>query len=185
MKNKRLSILLAIAFIFFISMDGETQESVKLGKSERKVSKREAGFSFARSNSPIDILSDTVEANQKQSIITFKGNVVAKQEEITLYTDMLIVLYDPDTKKIREVQAKGNVKIVQLQRRATCQKAIFYQQENKVILEGDVVIREDDNVVRGERVTYYLDEERSIVEAGKGGRVSTSIVPSSEEAKKK
>lgn len=185
MKKIRWSISIVIAFTFFITLNGNAQDNVKAVKSEKKANKKEAGFGFVRSSAPIDILSDSVEANQKQSIITFKGNVVAKQEDTTLFTNTLVVKYDPDTKKIKEVQAIGNVKLVQLQRRATSQRAIFYQEDNKVILEGDVVIREDDNTIRGERVIYYLDEERSIVEAAKGGKVSTSIVPSSGEVKKK
>jgi lipopolysaccharide export system protein LptA len=32
-------------------------------------------------------------------------------------------------------------------------------------------------VIRGERITFYVDEERSVVEAEKGGRVSTFITP--------
>jgi len=69
------------------------------------------------------------------------------------------------------------VKVVQLDRRATGQKATFDQDKNKMVLDGDAVVREGTNVIRGERITFYVDEERSIVEGGKGGRVSTSITP--------
>jgi lipopolysaccharide export system protein LptA len=69
------------------------------------------------------------------------------------------------------------VKIVQLNRRATGQKITFQQNENKVILEGEAVIRDGENVIRGERVIYYIDEDRSVVEGGKGGRVNTTITP--------
>jgi lipopolysaccharide export system protein LptA len=82
---------------------------------------------------------------------------------------------------MKEIVAAGNVKVVQLDRRATSQKAIFYQEENKVVLEGDAVLREGDNVIRGERVTYYIDEQRSVVEGKKGGRVSTTIAPKKDE----
>jgi lipopolysaccharide export system protein LptA len=75
------------------------------------------------------------------------------------------------------VVATGNVKIVQLERRATSQKATFHQDENKMVLDGEAVIREGENVIRGERVIYYVDEERSVVEGGKGGRVNTTITP--------
>jgi lipopolysaccharide export system protein LptA len=114
-------------------------------------------------------------------MVTFSGNVVAKQEDTTLYTNMLVIYYHPDTKKLREMVATGSVKIVQLDRRATSQKATFYQDVNKIVLEGDVVMHDAESVVRGDRITYYIDEERSIVEAGKGGRVSTHITPSSKE----
>jgi lipopolysaccharide export system protein LptA len=32
-------------------------------------------------------------------------------------------------------------------------------------------------VIRGERIIFYVEEERSVVEPAKGGRVSTSITP--------
>ena len=137
----------------------------------------EKPFGLTSSRTPIDITSDTVEANQKQNVVTFKGNVVAKQENVTLHANMLAIYYDPDTKGIKTVVATGNVKIVQLERRATSQKATFHQDENKVVLDGEAVIREGENVIRGERVIYYVDEERSVVEGGKGGRVNTTITP--------
>jgi len=66
---------------------------------------------------------------------------------------------------------------VKLERRATSQKATFDQGKNKVTFDGDAVVREGANVIRGERITYYVEEERSVVEPVKGGRVSTSITP--------
>lgn len=155
------------------------------GEAQEKRSGTAKGFGFTTSRSPIEITSDTVEGDQKQNRVTFKGNVVAKQEEATLYANTVVVHYDAEMRKMKEIIAAGNVRIVQFDRRATCQKATFYQNENKIVLEGDAVIREGDNVVRGERVIYLVDEERSYVEGGKGGRVSTTIVPSSREERKK
>ena len=96
---------------------------------------------------------------------------------------LLSSYYDPNTKKLKEMIAIGNVKVVQLERRATSQKATFYQDENKVVFDGDAVVREGENVIRGERVTFYVDEERSVVEGGKGSRVSTHITPTPKEEK--
>jgi lipopolysaccharide export system protein LptA len=68
-----------------------------------------------------------------------------------------------------------------MDRRATGQKAAFDQDKNKVVLDGDAVVREGTNVIRGERITFYVEEERSVVEPAKGGRVSTSITPPARE----
>ncbi|OGP61889.1 MAG: hypothetical protein A2169_00210 [Deltaproteobacteria bacterium RBG_13_47_9] len=111
--------------------------------------------------------------------------MVAKQENITLHANTLVITYDPNTKKLKEITAVGNVKIVQLDRRATSQKATFYQNENKVILDGEAVVREGENVIRGERVIFYIEEERSVVEGGKGGRVTTSLTPPPKEEEEK
>jgi lipopolysaccharide export system protein LptA len=174
-KGISLLVILLCLFLFFIS--GEAQEKKGGGKGGEKGIKTDRSFGFTASRAPIDITSDTVEADQKTNKVTFKGNVVAKQEDVTLYSNTLVIIYDPDTKKLKEIIAIGNVKVVQLDRRATGQKATFDQDKNKMVLDGDAVVREGTNVVRGERITFYVDEERSVVEPGKGGRVSTSITP--------
>jgi len=170
--------LLAMLFsLFLFSIPAEAQEKKDTGKTGDKGLKTERNFGFTASRAPIDITSDTVEADQKTNTVIFKGNVIAKQEDITLYANTLTILYDPNTKKLKEIVAVGNVKVVQLDRRATGQKATFDQDKNKVILDGEAVVREGANVIRGERITFYVDEERSVVEGGKGSRVSTSITP--------
>ena len=184
-RSKAIGLLVIVISLFFFFISVEAQERKGAGRTGGKGLKADQGFGFSASKAPIDILSDTVEANQKQSTVTFKGNVIAKQEDITLYARMLVITYDPDTKKIKEIMAMGNVKIVQLDRRATSQKATFHQDEGKVILDGEAVVREGENVIRGERVTFYVDDERSVVEGGKGGRVSTSITPPPKEERKK
>lgn len=178
-RSGRVGLLVILFSLFVIFISGEAQEkSVKGGGSTLKAGK---GFGFTASRSPIDITSDTVEADGKQNTATFKGNVVAKQEDVTLYAHTLLIIYDPDTKKLKEIVATGNVKVVQMDRRATGQKVTFDQDKNKVVLDGDAVVREGANVIRGERITFYVEEERSVVEPTKGGRVSTSITPPAKE----
>jgi lipopolysaccharide export system protein LptA len=179
--GKGIGILVLISSLCLFFISGEAQEKRGTGKSDEKKPRAEVGFGFTSSRDPIDINSDSVEANQKQNTVTFKGNVVAKQGDTTLYSNTLVIIYDPNTKKLKEIIATGNVKIVQLERRATGQKATFQQDENKMVLDGEVVVREGENVIRGERVIFYVDEERSVVEAGKGGRVSTHITPTPKE----
>jgi lipopolysaccharide export system protein LptA len=179
-----LLVILSSLSLIFISVGA--QEKSGGGKGGERALKTEKGFGFTASRAPINIDSDRLEADQKTNTITYKGNVIAKQEDVTLYANMLVISYDPDTKKLKEIVATGNVKVVQLDRRATGQKVTFDQDKNKVVLDGDAVVREGTNVIRGERITFYVEEERSVVEPGKGGRVSTSITPPpKEEGEKK
>ena len=174
-KGVGLVILLLSLFLFLIS--GEAQEKKGSTKDGEKDSKSGGIAGFTASRAPIDIASDTLEWDGKQNTAIYKGNVVAKQEDTTLYANTLTIVYDPDTKKLKEIIAVGNVKVVQLEKRATSQKATFDQDKNKVILDGEAVVREGANVIRGERITFYVEEERSVVEPVKGGRVNTSITP--------
>ena len=178
-RTGRVGLLVILFSLFIIFISGQAQEkSVKGGERALNAGK---GFGFTTSRAPIDIDSDRLEADQKTNTITYKGNVVAKQEDVTLYANTLVIVYDPDTKKLKEIVATGNVKVVQLERRATGQKVTFDQDKNKVVLDGDAVAREGTNVIRGERITFYVEEERSVVEPTKGGRVSTSITPPAKE----
>jgi lipopolysaccharide export system protein LptA len=179
MNRRGLSLLLFFFVFFFLFLSlGESQER-KAKSSEELPLKLGKGFGFKTGDAPIDITSDTVEADQKR--VTFKGNVVAKQGDVTFYADTVIVLYNQTTKKIKEIRGIGNVKIVQLERRVTSHQATFDQDENKVVLEGDAVIREGENVVRGDRVVYYVNEEKAVVEGSGKGRVSTRITPTKKE----
>ena len=174
-KGVGLLVLLLSLFLFLISV--EAQEKKGSAKGGEKAGKSGGIVGFTASRAPIDIASDTLEWDGKQNKATYKGNVVAKQEDTTLYANTLTIIYDQETKKLKEIIAVGNVKVVQLERRATSQKATFDQDKNKVILDGEAVVREGANVIRGERITFYVEEERSVVEPVKGGRVSTSITP--------
>lgn len=183
-RQKRNFLLIVLIFLFLYLSMGMAQEKGG-SKGEGKTVKTEKAFGFTTSRAPIDILSDTVEADQKKNTVTFKGNVIAKQEDTTLYANTLIVTYDQNNKRLKEIIAIGNVKVVQLDRRATGQRATFDPDKNRVVLDGEAVIREGANVIRGERIIFFIDEEKSIVEGGKGGRVMTSITPPPKEEEEK
>ena len=181
MRFRRFLSLVAICTALFLWGSGQAAEQKPAGKGEGQKPSLGKPFGLTTSRAPIDITSDTVEGDTKKNLYTFKGNVVARRDDITLYANMLTILYDPEIREIKTVVATGNVKVVQQDRRATGQKITFQQDENKIVLEGDAVLREGDNVIRGERVIYYIDEERSVVEGGKGGRVNTTITPPKKE----
>jgi len=60
----------------------------------------------------------------------------------------------------------GNVKVITEDcRTGTADRAEYYDDEQKVILIDNAKVWEEDNVVTGDRITLYLAEDRSIVEA--------------------
>ncbi len=72
--------------------------------------------------------------------------------------------------RIKEIIAEGNVDITSGNRHATSKKAVFNEITRTVVLTGDAHVQELGNWVSGERVTVYLDENRSVVEGGGGDR---------------
>jgi len=64
------------------------------------------------------------------------------------------------------VEATGRVRIERADGRATSKKAIYYADEEKIVLTGEPVAWQKGTRVTGKIITMYLAEERSVVEGG-------------------
>ena len=126
---------------------------------------------------PIDITSDKVEAYWKENLIIFRGNVVARQKDMVIYADSLEAVTIEEGKGIDRVTAGGNVKIQQGLRVANCQKAIFYNIDQKVVLTGDPKVSEGENIVSGDEIIVDIDKNRVEVKGGSSGRGKATIQP--------
>ncbi len=129
---------------------------------------------------PIDITSDKVETYSKENVIVFKGNVVARQKDIVLYADSIEAFMMRDGKGIERVIASGNVKVQQGLRVANCQRAVFNNLDQKVILTGDPRVWEGENIVSGDEIIFDLIQNRVEVRGGAGGRGKVKIHPGGE-----
>jgi lipopolysaccharide export system protein LptA len=67
-----------------------------------------------------------------------------------------------DTHQVRIAYENGN---------ATCQKAVYFIDGEKVVLTGDPVAWERGTRVSGKQITIFLAEERSVVEGGSHVRI--------------
>jgi lipopolysaccharide transport protein LptA len=129
---------------------------------------------------PIEITSDSVETFVKDHLIVFKGNVTARQKDMVIYADALEALIIEDGKGIEKVTADGNVKIQQGLRVANCQKAIFYNVEQKVVMTGDPKVSEGGNIVSGDEIVFDIEKDRVEVKGGSSGRGKATIQPGKE-----
>jgi len=175
--KKRFVLLFVLSFVLIttpVVMGAKKKSSSKSKSGSSTLSKR-----MFNSKGPIHIVSNRLDADNKKRIITFSGHVVVKRSTLTLTCDRLTVQYTPKGGDISQITAAGDVIIKQPPRSATCQKAIFFQKTNKVVLMGNPVLSEGKNKVTGSKVTFFLDSDKTIIEGGKKGRVSTTIVPKS------
>jgi outer membrane protein assembly factor BamD len=152
------------------SAPSQDKERVKKGISpETKETK------LVDKSQPIDITSDKVEAYWKENLVIFRGNVIARQKDIVIYADALEAVTIEDGKGIERVIARGNVKIQQGLRVAHCQKAVFYNLDQKVVLTGEPKVSEGENVVSGDEIIVDIDKNRVEVKGGASGRGKAKI----------
>jgi lipopolysaccharide export system protein LptA len=163
-----LAVLLLAGFIVGLAR-GASRDDAK-NKSDDSV------FEFNKKE-PIYITSDWMEVDQKKNTITYKGRVVTIQSEMTLRSETLIAVYDPEMKQIRQIIAEGKVNAVQGNRMATGDKAIFDDKAKTVTLTGNPVMRQGNSQVTGSRIIYYIDQDRAVAEGKDSVRVQVTIFP--------
>lgn len=133
-------------------------------------------------NAPVEVLADHLENLQKESLNIFTGNVVASQNNSTMYADRMEVYLDAKGDRVVRGVATGNVRIVTRDcRMGTAKRAEYYDDEQRVVLIGSARVWREDNVVTGERITMYLAEDRNVVDGGPGGRVKGVFYPKNQE----
>jgi len=127
---------------------------------------------------PIDVSADRLSADSVRNKVTFEGNVVARQADVTLHADRIQADYSREAGAIDRIEAEGNVRFVQEGREARSARATFHNLEQRIVLSGGATLRQGENTVRGETLTVFLRENRSVVTGGKdGGRVEAVISP--------
>ena len=126
------------------------------------------------------ITSNTMTASSQENKVIFRENVKMVQEGLVVHSDIMIVYFkeksaqapspvgqfpsENSKKEIRVIEAKGHVKIAKGESRATCTRALYDKQEERIILLGSPVVWEAGTRVSGQKITMFLKENRSIVE---------------------
>ncbi len=128
---------------------------------------------------PINIKSNELYTDSNARTATFIGKVVAKQNDVTIFADKLIIHYPEEGGQVDRVEAIGNVRIVQLNRLGTGGRAVYENKEGKITLYQNPKVYQDKNVVSGKVITYYLEDEKSVVTGGPETRVEATIYPKS------
>jgi lipopolysaccharide export system protein LptA len=139
---------------------------------------------------PIEIISDRLDAYHQEKLVVFSGNVVATQKNRVIQADRVFVYYKKSEKTIAKqarlkenpddldrIEARGNVRVTQGEKIVTGERAVFFNDEQKIIMTGNPVMREGSNVIKGDRIVVLLDENRGVVESSREKRVTATIYP--------
>ena len=132
---------------------------------------------------PIDITSDSLVATSEK--IVFIGNVHAVYGEMTVDADKIELTYDPESEKedkkdnIKSMVAKGNVRLVEKQRKAWADKMVYKGKTGMITLTGNPKIKQGDNIIAGDLIKMFVNDERVLIE----GSVKAVINPATLEEK--
>lgn len=109
---------------------------------------------YSEVSKPIEILADSMEWNKQLGQAIATGNATAIQDQTTLKANKIIAILNQDnSQQITELHASGNVILLKDKQVATGDKATYYIKKDKIIIVGNVKLKRDDNIIKGEKLT--------------------------------
>lgn len=165
------------AIVFLLIWTGHPAVGANAPKAAKEESKKNgATFEFNKKD-PIYITADWMEVDQKKNSITYKGNVVTIQNDMTMRSQTLTAYYDPEMKQMSQIVAEGRVNATQGARAATADKAVFDDKAKTVTLTGTPVMRQGNSQVSGAKVIYFIEQDKAVAESDGKVRVRATIFP--------
>ncbi len=134
-----------------------------------------AQLKMTDSGEPIEVLADQLDYDDETRHARFTGNVLATQGKSEIYCQELDVFYkEVDGENVLEkLVAKVDVLIITEDgEEATADIATYMPDAETMVLEGDVVIKQGENVISGPKVEIETATGKAKVS---GGRVRTFL----------
>lgn len=117
----------------------------------------------AAANDTMVITSESLEADRATNTAVFKGMVVARGDNMVLSASRMTVSYE-ESGSLKTLVAEGSVKLVKGLQVLTSQKAIYDIFSNSIVFTGEPRAVDEGNVLIGDKISYFLDEDRIKVE---------------------
>ncbi|MFH1076915.1 MAG: lipopolysaccharide transport periplasmic protein LptA [Pseudomonadota bacterium] len=159
-------LLIGVVEVAFLSLCANAESVTRKGLTQDSV---------------IHISSDKMEADNKEKWVEFSGNVVATQETTRIEARRMRLFYvdkkQKESDSIDKIIAEENVKITIEGKIASADHAEYTTAGHMLVLIGNAKAWSGENIVTGNKITLYLNEDRSLVEGGATQQVEAILHP--------
>ncbi len=141
---------------------------------------------FAAGTVPVNIQADSMRYSPSGKEVTFTGNVRVTRQDVTITAATITILLSGKTESgpgvaamdpgaIERIVASGGVHIDYQGKLGTCKTATYHVAQGLLVMEGDPVLKDGQNSIKGHTITFNLKENRSEVRGGQGQRVNATF----------
>ena len=124
----------------------------------------------------IKIKSDKLEIIRTENISIFTGKVYALGDNLEIWSEKLIVTSSEDEKKVKEINAYGNVKILREGLSINGNEAKYHPIKNKLVVFGEVEVMQNKNIILCDKIVVDLKNSSSIISSDSKSRVEALII---------
>jgi lipopolysaccharide export system protein LptA len=127
----------------------------------------------AAASPQVTVDADEIQYLYREGKVVFTGKpLVRLTREDAVLTCRKLVAENDESGKIRKATCTGDVRLVRGPRVVTCDTATYVEAQARVTCAGNPVLRDGDNVLRGEELVYDLAADQATLTGAKG-----TIVP--------
>ncbi len=140
---------------------------------------------------PISIGSDDFAASEPERLQTYTGRVEILQDNTRLRADNVKMFHGTKPGgtgwgKVDRIEANGNLYFVNGTQVIKGDKAVYTSADDTMVVTGDVIVTQGENVMTGNRLVYNVAAGRTTMDATPGtqskGRVRAVLYPDSKPA---
>ena len=125
----------------------------------------------ADTSAPVEVEADSLNVDQASNSATFEGNVVIGQGEMRLSAGRVLVVYAEDRSRIRRLEARGGVTLVNGAEAAEAENADYDIDRGTIEMTGNVLLTQGGSALSSERMVVNLETGQ----AQMTGRVRTIL----------
>ena len=133
-------------------------------------------FTNSANAKQIKIISDKLEIIRAENISIFSGNVYAVEDNLSIWSEKLIMTSSKDEKEVKEINAHGNVKIVREELSINGDKARYDTIQNKLFVFGKVEVLQNQSIILCDKIIVDLENSLSIMSSDSDKRVEAVII---------
>ena len=123
----------------------------------------------------LKINSDKLEVDRDNKISIFTGNVHAYNQEIKIWSEILIVKFNDDESEIKELNAENEVKIINQGITATGDKGIYFPNNDTLNMYGNVEVTDNNNYVKCDELLLDIKNSTSIMKSNSSNMIEAYI----------
>lgn len=136
---------------------------------------------FGSKKSPIEFKMDSFELDEREKVAILNGNVTIQQDKAVLKTRQLKVYYQGSfssggLQRISKMVAAGKVVLTSGNQAASGNSAVFDMPSQTLVLTGDVVLSQGENVIAGSKLIINMLTGKSKMVSGKQ-RIRMMLAP--------
>ncbi|HMP73682.1 MAG TPA: LptA/OstA family protein [Kiritimatiellia bacterium] len=114
---------------------------------------------FADGDQSTIITSEKLTFDYQNQFALFENDVIVVDPQMRIFADTLRVMFD-NNNRARLIRAEGRVRILQDDKQARAQVAVYHVDSGKIVLTGDPMVTRGRDTFTAVEITYWRDDNR-------------------------